>query len=305
MDPCRNDCALREGIEPWPHFLEFEFVRLVWACHLCSYPSLERITAMGDVTELLAEANEQIMSADNKEKLQGLLGTYERILERDPSNYEALWSLGRYNVVMVLAYTESRNEKKKHNLAAIKYCEQAMNTNPEFKALSAGGGSKRVGDACRVLSKREIAPLYYWYAGMGSYWKECLPLPKRIRNLHLARGIVKVMKRMLEIDPTWAGGHPYYAWGFYYTNIPRIMGGSLTKAEEFIDKAVEAGPKWLYARWGRAKYLYSRKKDKEAFREDMEWVIAQDARKMDSPYPANVHFQRDATAMLSHIDDYF
>jgi hypothetical protein len=34
-------------------------------------------------------------------------------------------------------------------------------------------------------------------------------------------------------------------------------------------------------------------------------IIAQDPRKMDSPYPANVHFQRDAKDMLSHIDDYF
>lgn len=260
---------------------------------------------MGDVSVLLSEANEQIMSADNKEKLQRLLGTYERILDEDPTNYEALWSLGRYNVVMVLGYTESLSEKEKHNLAAINYCEQAMDTNPEFKALRGGEGSEGVGNACRVLSKREIAPLYYWYAGMGSYWKECLSFPKRMRNVHLARGIKKVMVRMLEIDPEWAGGHPYYAWGFYYINIPRVLGGSLKKAEEFIDKAVEAGPKWLYARWGRAKYLYTRKKDKEAFRGDMEWVIAQDPRKMDSPYPANVHFQRDATDMLSHIDDYF
>jgi len=258
---------------------------------------------MSDVTDLLAEANEQIMRADDKESLRVLLGTYERILERDPSNYEALWSLGRYNVVMVLGYTQSRAEKEQHNLAAINYCEQAMNTNPEFRALRVGGES--VGDACRVLSKREMAPLYYWYAGMGSYWKECLPFPKRIRSLHSARAIKNVMTRMLEIDPTWAGGHPYYAWGFYYINIPRILGGSLKKAEEFIDKAVEAGPKWLYARWGRAKYVYTRKKDREAFREDMEWVLAQDARKMDSPYPANVHFQRDAKAMLSNIDDYF
>ncbi len=98
---------------------------------------------MGDVSVLLSEANEQIMNADSKEKLLRLLGTYERILERDPSNYEALWSLGRYNVVMVLGYTESRSEKEKHNLAAINYCEQAMNTHPEFKALSAGGGSEK------------------------------------------------------------------------------------------------------------------------------------------------------------------
>lgn len=260
---------------------------------------------MVGVTDLLAEANEQMMNANNKERLQELLGTYRRVLEIDPSNYEALWSLGRYNVVMVLGYTESRREKEMHNLAAIRYCERAMNTNPEFKALRTGGGSERVGDACRVLSEREMAPLYYWYAGMGSYWKECLPFRKRVRNMHLARALKKVMIRMLEIDPRWAGGHPYYARGFYYINIPRMMGGSLKKAEEFMDKAVEAGPKWLYARWGRAKYVYTRKKDKEAFREDMGWVIAQDARKMDSPYPANVYFQKDAKVMLSHIDDYF
>jgi tetratricopeptide (TPR) repeat protein len=266
---------------------------------------MERRAAMPDVSGLFAEANEQIMNADNKEKLQRLLAIYERILERDPSNYEALWSLGRYNVVMVLAYTESRGEKERYNLAAINYCEQAMNTHPEFKALSVGGGSERVGDACRVLTKREIAPLYYWYAGMGSYWKECLPFLQRIRNVHLAGGIKKVMTRMLEIDPLWAGGHPYYAWGFYYLTLPRMLGGSLKKAEVFMDKAVDAGPKWLYAKWGRAKYLYTRKKDKRAFTEDLEWVIAQDPREMDSPYPANVHFQRDAKAMLSRIDDLF
>jgi Ser/Thr protein kinase RdoA (MazF antagonist) len=63
------------------------------------------------------------MDPDNKERLRGLLRTYERVLEIDPANYEALWSLGRYNVVMVLGYTESRSEKEKHNLAAINYCE--------------------------------------------------------------------------------------------------------------------------------------------------------------------------------------
>jgi len=62
---------------------------------------------------------------------------------------------------------------------------------------------------------------------------------------------------MLEIDPAWAGGHPYYAWGFYDSNIPRILGGNLREAEEFIDKAVEAGPKWLYASLERARYVYT------------------------------------------------
>ncbi len=65
-------------------------------------PLYERITAMGDVAVLLSEANEQIMNADTKEKLRGLLETYERVLESDPSNYEALWSLGRSRLAFFL-----------------------------------------------------------------------------------------------------------------------------------------------------------------------------------------------------------
>jgi hypothetical protein len=258
---------------------------------------------MVDVSEELARANEQIMEADTKAKLLDLLGMYEAILEVDPDNFEALWSLGRYNVVMVFGYTENQGEKEEHNLAAIKYCEQAMKTNEEFKALTDRG--EPVGDACRVLSKREMAPLYYWYSGTGQYWKECLSFPKRMRNIHMARDIKKVMTRMLEIDPAWAGGHPYYAWGFYHATIPRLFGGDLKKSEGFFDKAVEAGPNWLYVRWGRAKYLYTRKKDREGFRRDLEWVVSQDPRKCDSPYPANVHFQRDGKNMLMNIEDYF
>lgn len=258
---------------------------------------------MMNISERFAKANEQIMQADSRTKLLELLRTYESIIEVEPSNFEALWSLGRYNIVMVFGYTENRTEKEFHNLAAIKYCERAMNTNPEFKALTKSG--KSVWDACKVLSKREMAPLYYWYSGTGIYWKECLSFPKRIQNIHLAAGIKKVMTRMLDIDPTWAGGHPYYAWGFYYATIPRIFGGDLRKAEAFFDKTVETGPNWLYAKWGRAKYLYTRKKDRQAFRRDLEWVVSQNPRECDSPYPANVFFQKDARELLAHTEEYF
>ena len=50
----------------------------------------------GDVGALIAKANLQIAAADNKEKLEALIRTYEQVLEIDPNNYEALWSLGRY-----------------------------------------------------------------------------------------------------------------------------------------------------------------------------------------------------------------
>ncbi len=256
-----------------------------------------------NVSALLDKARQQIDQTDSREKVLDLLRTYESVLEVDPANYEALWSLGRYNVVMVLGYTINLAEKREYNLTAIRYCEQAMNTNPEFKALRDKG--EKVSKACRVLTKREMAPLYYWYAGTGSCWKECFSRTEKLRHWHWARSIPKVLNRMMEIDPTWAGGHPYYAWAHLCVTIPRIAGGDLKKAEEFYNKAIEAGPNWLYIRWGRAKYFHTRKKDRQSFLNDLQWVISQDPHKADSPYPANVYFQKDAREMLASIDKYF
>jgi len=73
----------------------------------------------------------------------------------------------------------------------------------------------------------------------------------------------------------------------------------------FFDKTVEAGPNWLYAKWGRAKYLYTQKKYRQAFQRDLEWVVSQDPRSCDSPYPANVFFQKDARDLLARTEEYF
>ena len=53
-----------------------------------------------------------------------------------------------------------------------KYNEQAMYPNPQFKDLVDGGA--KVSVACRVLTKREMAPMFYGWAAGGSYWAECL-----------------------------------------------------------------------------------------------------------------------------------
>ena len=109
----------------------------------------------------------------------------------------------------------------------------------------------------------------------------------------------------MEIDPTWEGGHPYLNMAMRYAILPSLLGGDMNKAEEFFEKALEAGPNWLYTRLGRALLLHTKKKDREAFTNDLEWVIAQDPHKADSPYPADVDMQKRAREMLANIDDYF
>jgi tetratricopeptide (TPR) repeat protein len=257
----------------------------------------------GDVNAVLATANYQIMQADNKEKVLQLVKTYESVLEIDPYNYEALWSLGRYYLLLGLAYTNNPAEKNGYFIKAIAYCERGMYTNPDFKSLIDKG--KKPWEACMVLSKKEIEAIYYWYAAVGSYYKESLNLIGQLVNFRWGKRLRVVIEKMLEIDPTWAGGHPYWAMGLYYSNLPGFMGGDMEKARNYFDKAVEAGPNWLYTRWGRAKYLFLKEKNKKAFKNDMEWIIDQDPAKADSPYPWNLYFQRDAKNILANIEDDF
>jgi len=264
---------------------------------------IEKPTKTGDVSALLTKANEQIGLADTKDKVVQLVETYERVLEIEPTNYEALWSLGRYWLLLGHAYSDTIQKKVSCYNHVIQYCERAMYGNPEFKSQADMG--EKVWDACRVLSKKEIEAMYYWYAGVGFYWTECLSGPGRLLNIRWPGRLQKVVGRMMEIDPTWGGGHPYFAKAVYFTQVPGFLGGDLKKAEQFFDKAIEAGPNWLYIKWGRAKYYYTKKKDKEGFKEDLEWVLSRDPRKADSPYPWNVMFQRQAKEMLAHLDNYF
>ena len=112
------------------------------------------------------------------------------------------------------------------------------------------------------------------------------------------------------LDFSYAGYHEgrndFPKWGVG-VNVRHFgaQGDGETDDTEAFKKAVEAGPNWLYIRWGRAKLLHVKKKDKISFKKDMQWVISRDPRMVDSPYPWNVYFQREAREMLKNIDNYF
>jgi hypothetical protein len=268
------------------------------------WQQIEAPKKTGNVDELIARANEQITRANNKEKLMELIDAYEAVLEIDPANYEVLWNLGRYCNLMGYAYSDNKKEKGVYFMKAVKFCEQAMYTNPEFKSLVDKGGT--VWTACEALSKNEMEAMWYWYTGVGTYWKECLGGFGQLLNLHWAKRLDKVTKKMVETNPRWGGGLPYFGRAMYYINLPGFLGGGdMKKTEDLFNNAFEAGPNWLYTRWGRAKFFYTKNKDKEGFKKDLEWVIAQDPLSADSPYPWNIYYQRDARSMLTHMEDYF
>lgn len=250
----------------------------------------------GDVGRLIKKANAQIAAADTEEKVRELILTYEEVLEIDPGNYEALWSLGRYYMLLGIGYSGGKREMEECFFRAIRYCERGMYTNSEFKKLVDGGTKEW--DAVAALTVREIAAMYYWYGALGNIYRICMNPVEKIINMRWVGRNKKMLLRMMEIDPAWGGGHPYQAIASYYAVLPRVLGGDLKKAAYYFQKADEAGPDWLYVRFWRAVVLHRKTGDREAFIKDLQWVIAQDPRKARSPYPWNVFFQREAKKML-------
>jgi tetratricopeptide (TPR) repeat protein len=265
----------------------------------------EEPSMQGDVSELLEKANKQIEKADNRQKVLGVIRTYDDVLKIDPKNREALLGLGSYCFLLGYGYADNSDEKEEYFLKSIRHSEQLMYENPDFKALVDDG--EPVWDACRVLSKNEMEAMYWWYTSCGIYWKECRSGLGRLINISFVFRGQKVLTRMMEIDPTWGEGSLYYAWANYYAAAPRIAGGDVKKAEEYYKKAIELGPELLNFRRTRAVLLHTKNKDRAAFEKDLNWVLSQDPNKVRRycTYPFSVFVQRDARYMLDHIDNYF
>jgi tetratricopeptide (TPR) repeat protein len=266
------------------------------------WEKMKPATPGADISSLLKEADRKSQIADNKTRLMDAIETYETVLEGDPTNYRALSTLGHLYILMGAAYEEGASDKKHYYRRAIHFNEKAMYTNNEFKQLVDRG--EPLWEASRVLTIREMDPMGYWMTAVFYTYKESLGPIGRIINYKWIQRTKKLMDGMMDIDPDWADGGLYFSLAIYYLALPERVGGDKGKSEEYMAKAIEAGPNNLLNRWGRARYYHVLSKDRSAFKKDLEWVIAQNP-KGSGIYAWNVHFQRQARQMLKDIDDYF
>ena len=252
-----------------------------------------------NIETLFSEAQEIEKSASSADEVLKLIDAFKKIENTDPYNYQALWKIGNYNILMGAAYAEKTRDKRFYYREAIKYCEKAMCTNKAFAAEIEKG--TEITDACNKLTLNEIDAMGYWYTARFYYFKECMRPIRRLMNTKIVIQNNIMIDRMDELDPNWAGGGNYFSRALYYIAIPEKFGGSKQRARDEFNKAVEVGPDYLVNRWGRAKYLYQLTGNMEAFKSDLEWVVSQDPKKAGNTYPWNVYFQRDAQKMLDNM----
>ncbi|MBN1408449.1 MAG: hypothetical protein JW956_11700 [Calditrichaceae bacterium] len=263
----------------------------------------EPVDLKTDITVLLQEADTLVRYADSKEKLMHIISIYEKVIQTDPQNYKALYELGHLYLLTGDGYSVKLSEKKNFFKKALYYNEQAMYTNSLFKEQIDAGAE--VWEAAKVLQERDMDLMLFWTTAVFYYYKECLGAFGQMINYHWIRRAKAMMEQLYSINPEHAGGAPYFTKALYYLSIPASVGGNKKIAEELFAKAIETGPDWLLNRWGRAKYFHVKMQNREAFKQDLEWILKQDIDTMKGHPAWKIYFMKDAQNMLTRIDDLF
>jgi tetratricopeptide (TPR) repeat protein len=267
------------------------------------YLSIDTTPSSASSAVLLSKANKLANTADGPEKLNRAIKAYEDLLAIDPSNYEALTNISSLNLLMGDGYAGNVTEKIAYFRSAMNYSAQALYTNPDFKKQVDEGAE--LWEALDTLSVREMDAMFFWTTGVFYYYKEGLHPIAQVIDYRWVRRAKLVMERMKVLDAEWGGGGVYFMWGLYYLSIPESVGGDRILSAEYFDKAIAIGSNWLMNRWGRAKYFHFKMGNKEQFKKDLEWVLAQDIEECMDHFAWKSFFQKDADFMLAHMDEYF
>jgi hypothetical protein len=249
-----------------------------------------------------AAADAAFAEAREATAIRQAIAGYKAALEDSPDDADLLTDLADAHILYGAAWARSTREKAVWYRAGIRYAERSMATNESFRARVEGGAG--IGDAATELGPHQVRTMLLWVTGVSYYFKECLGVRQLLHFRWMLR-TREMMEHMLAVDPEFGGGAVLFSLGIYHLALPPGAGRDLKRSREFLDRAVAVSPTSLLTRWGRAKYFHVMTGDREAFRRDLEWVIAQSPETPDNTLAWNLYFQRDARETLGRIDRLF
>ena len=246
---------------------------------------------------LCLKAEKLFNQAKDKASLEASIAAFEAVLKENPGEYRALVLLSNQYILYGTTYAGKRSEKREYFQKAMTYAELAMYTNPSYRQRIDSGTAPW--DAADVLGKREAEAMLFWATALQYDFKECMFLPEKILNVKWLKRCLIFLDRAEEVAPDFGGGTVAFGKVICYYALPKRMGGSKEKGDEYMQKAVSMGDGWLFPRWARGKYYYVIKDEPEKSRQDLKWVSTRDISLYKDPYPWRVHFQQDALSLLN------
>ena len=182
----------------------------------CGRPAEQAVSApvpARSATEAVTEADQlYAQRADLMKVRQGLIALRQAAAE-NPTDYELAWRVAKFNYYLGSHSTEdTEKEKAFHDgIEAGKLAIKLNNVRPEghfWLGANYGGNA-------------EISTL----AGLAEI-----------------EDIKREMDAVLKIDEGFQSGSAYLALGQVYLKAPRILGGDVTKAIEYLEKGLKFGP---------------------------------------------------------------
>ncbi len=239
-----------------------------------------------------AEARKIFLAADDEEKLRASIAAFEKIIAENPGDYYGLKMLSTQHILLGTAYTENRLEKSKYFHQAMVYAERAMYTNDRFRAMINNG--IKPWEAVSALTADEVEAMFFWVTALQYEFKEGMTLPAKIINIDWLHRALLFLDRIEEVDPQFGEGGVEFAKVICYYALPKSKGGSRSKGDAYMQRAVERGERRLLPRWARGKYYYPIKGEADKSHQDLEWVASRNLEDFEDLYPWRVHFQEDA-----------
>lgn len=228
---------------------------------------------------------------------------WDRVLEEAPRHPEGLVSRSRMTLLLGAAYVDDCRERERFYDATMRDAERAMATSDEFRRRVESG--EELWEAVDALGPEDLHAMNLWSTAVFYRYRDCFSSLERVLNLRWIRRAQAVMTRMSEIEPDWEDGALHFAWGIVHLALPEIAGGDREQAAADFAHAIELDSDRLLFRWGRGRYFCLETGDRECFRDDLEWVAAQDPEAAGGRPEWNVYFQREARELLTDIDRYF
>jgi len=253
-----------------------------------------------DKKELEKKATDAWEKRYERAQLEKALEAYETLSKANPDNYKYLVALCRGYYFLADGHSDDNEEKKRLWEKGVTYGERAMATNPSFKdkVLKEEG---KVEAALDVLTKNEIEAIYWTAVNMGKWGR----LAGIATVLKYKTRIKDMINRVNALDTNFFHGAVNRYWGAYYAVAPSFAGGDLNKSEESFKKSLGQQGDYLGTHVLMAEYLYTKKGDKKAFEDKLNFVIKADPKKIKEVGPENMMEQVKAQKLLKKKDELF
>ena len=250
---------------------------------------------------LEAEGDEAWTKRAEEAPLRVALEKWEKALEADPKNFQLMTKLARAYFFIGdyhLRFKEDTEGMKGFFEKGVAMGEKAMvSSSPAFEARVKAGEKPEEAVAAIPAAGQ---PAMYWYSVCLAKWGR----EQGFSTILKFKGrIYSIMKRVLELDPTYFYGAPHRYFGAYYSLAPGFAGGDMEKGREHFEKALEIAPDYIGTRVFFAEAWAEKEDEEEVWYEQLNAAMAADPNAIPDVAPENMFEQRKAKARLGMADD--